>query len=369
MTSALLYQLKGLIFIAIGLFGIGFLVGFHEFGHFIFAKVFGVRVPSFSIGMGPKIFSKKIGETEFKLSAIPIGGYVEIAGLAEIGQGEQKEAQITNSGSFQTKPYWQKFLIMSGGIIFNFVLALVIFFGLFATGMPKSLLSYPEEVKPIIVKTQKDSLAEKIGLQSGDTILAIDNQKTENVLQVIALIQENKNKTVSITINRAGRELSLKALLDFSGRFGLDYRIDYLTPFSFTASVKNAWNMTLNVTKKTFDVFINLFKKRTTDGVAGPLLIISQMVQNAKQGASIFLLLLAFISINLAIINLIPLPVTDGGQIVFITIEAIIKRQIPENIRLIIHNISWVLILALATYLTIKDSIALFWPTIKNFFM
>src|SRR5437762_13928879 len=102
---------QNIFFILIGCFGMGFLVGFHEFGHFLFAKLFKIRTPSFSIGFGPKIINKKIGETEFSLSAIPFGGYVEIAGAAEVGQGDQNEAYAKDEGSFAVKPYYQKLLV------------------------------------------------------------------------------------------------------------------------------------------------------------------------------------------------------------------------------------------------------------------
>src|SRR5690606_27744818 len=107
-------DLSYLISIPLGLFGIGFLIGFHELGHFLFCKLFSIRTPSFSIGFGPKLFSKKIGGTEFVISPIPLGGFVEIAGAAEVGQGDQKEASSRDKESFAVKPYYQKLLVMCG---------------------------------------------------------------------------------------------------------------------------------------------------------------------------------------------------------------------------------------------------------------
>ena len=131
-SDQLLSLAQSLFFIIIGIMGIGFLIGFHEFGHFIFCKIFHIRTPSFSIGMGPRIFKKKIGETEFALSLLPLGGYVEIAGAAEVGQGEQKEAYSTDQNSFASKPYYQKMLVMAGGIVFNLMFAYAaLFFPLF----------------------------------------------------------------------------------------------------------------------------------------------------------------------------------------------------------------------------------------------
>jgi len=368
MTTAILYHLKSLLFVAIGICGIGLLIGLHEFGHYLFARLFGVRAPSFSIGMGPKLFSKKIAGTEFKISAIPLGGYVEIAGMAEVGQGEQKEAYAIDKGSFQSKPYWQKALILMGGIIFNFLLAYLIFVGLYFTGMPKSLLFSPGETKPIISNMVQTGLAYQSNLAPGDEIIAINKQKTPNVLAVIKKLQKNANKSITIQIKREHDIIKKEIRLDKTGRLGIEFKAGYFPPLPLLNSIKKAWNATWEITKRTGEVFINLFKKRTMEGVGGPLFLISQIIANAKQGASIFLFLLAFISINLAIINLIPLPITDGGQLVFTTIEAIIRRPIPENIRAAIHNISWILVLVLFAYLTIKDTKMLFWHKIKNLF-
>src|SRR5205814_3300033 len=173
--------LQNIIFILIGLLGMGFLIGFHEFGHFLFAKMFKIRTPSFSIGFGPKLVSKKIGDTEFSLSAIPLGGYVEIAGAAEIGQGEQKEALAVDEGSFATKPYYQKLCVMIGGILFNLAFAYITMILLFVTGIPKT----PLIQKPIIAAITQESSAEKYGLAIGDRIVAINDEVINNNIQTL----------------------------------------------------------------------------------------------------------------------------------------------------------------------------------------
>ena len=119
-----------LLMFGVAIAGLGFLIAIHEMGHFLFAKLFGISTPTFSIGFGPQLISKKIGETTFSLSAIPLGGYVEIAGLAEVGQGEQGEAGRTDKRSFASKPYWQKMLVMLGGIGVNLGFAYVACIGL-----------------------------------------------------------------------------------------------------------------------------------------------------------------------------------------------------------------------------------------------
>ncbi|HBR71173.1 TPA: hypothetical protein DIC20_01960 [Candidatus Dependentiae bacterium] len=368
MNFALIYQLKNLISIAVGLFGIGLIIGLHEFGHYLFARLFGVRAPSFSIGMGPKLISKKMWGTEFKISAIPLGGYVEIAGMAEIGQGEQKEAKATDQGSFRAKPYWQKAIILLGGILFNLLIGFILFVGLYFTGMPKSLFLNPHEIAPIIKKVTPGKGAAQADLQPGDKIIAINQTPTPHILIFMQELQKNANKEIVLTINRDNKILDIPAKVDENGKLGIEeFQIKDFSPAeSFINSVKKAWKTTITIIKQTLEVFIRLFKKRTTEGIGGPLELISQVIANAKEGVSIFLFLLAFISVGLAIINLLPIPITDGGQLLLTTIEAIIRRPLPEKAVEVIHTISWILVMAFFAYLTFKDSKRLFWEKIKN---
>ncbi|HSW73838.1 MAG TPA: site-2 protease family protein, partial [Candidatus Limnocylindria bacterium] len=163
-----------LFFSFAGIFGIGFVIGFHELGHFLFCKLFKVRTPSFSIGFGPRLLTKKMWDTEFSLSAIPLGGYVEIAGSQEVGQGEQKEAFSRDEQSFAVKPWYQKFLIMFGGILFNVSFTYFVFSLLFMTGMPASMILYPSNAKPVIEMIRPGTPAEKAGLTVGDTVTALN---------------------------------------------------------------------------------------------------------------------------------------------------------------------------------------------------
>lgn len=361
--------IKNFAFIAIGIFGIGVLIGIHEFGHLIFAKLFGVRAPSFSIGMGPALWRKKIGETEFKVCAIPVAGYVEIAGLAEVGQGEQQQAKATDAGSFSQKAWWKRALILTGGVLFNVILAYIIFTLLFVTGMPKSLFYQAESMKPIVATMREGVCTPPVNLVCGDEIIAINQQPVTNVLEVIKHLQEHKSVAITLTIKRNQELITLNATPDNKGSIGIaSYQAQTIASQSPLDAIVSAWHLSTDVIVKTVASFASLFSKRSLDGIGGPLLIITLLVNNAKQHFAVFLFFLAFISVNLAILNLIPLPITDGGQVVLTTIESIICRKIPEKVLLAIHYVSWALIMLLAVYLTIKDFIWLFWPKIKGWF-
>ncbi len=360
---------------AAGILGISLLIGIHELGHFLFAKLFRVNTPSFSIGFGPQLFSKKIGSTLFSLSAIPLGGYVEIAGMAEVGQGDQKEAFSTEHDSFAVKPFYQKMFILFGGILFNLLFAYVTLSLLFMMGAPKTDLLYPlgiVEEQPIIRLIKKDSPAEKALLQIGDEIIAINDQAINNDIEKLKNITRSlPKKRINILIKRNDHEMSLPATLDSTeivengttieiGTLGVFYEIKSVPEFGFFESIKQGFKATNIYISMVLYSFKNMFAKRDINGVGGPIMVIAETIKGAQKGLKVFLLFLAVISINLAVLNLIPLPILDGGQIMFVTIESIIGKQLPK-LREYIHMASWVLVLALVVYLTLKDIGLLKW--------
>ncbi len=355
--SQLLLSFQHLFSILLGILGIGFLIGFHELGHFLFAKLFKVRVPSFSLGFGPRLLTKKIGETEFCLSAIPFGGYVELAGAAEVGQGEQKDAFATDEGSFAVKPFYQKLLVMLGGILFNFAFAYFAMILLFMTGIPKT----PHISQPVIAIVHQQSAAENGGLHIGDRIISINEQPiARNVQEIQKIIQPLALKKATVVIERNGEQFTKTILVNGketeAGPVGvLGVEFDYLpTP---THSFKDALTLGINTcnrwVKETINGFLQL--RRNIGMVGGPVMIIAMTTKSSTQGWQIYLLLLALISINLAVLNLIPLPILDGGQILFFSIEALIGRPIPHKIREYIHIATAIMFMILFAYLTIND--------------
>ena len=360
------------LMIALGLAGIGFLIGFHELGHFVFCKLFKIRTPSFSIGMGPKVFERKIGQTNFILSALPLGGFVEIAGSAEIGQGDQKEATAQDPGSFASRPYWQKLLVMLGGILFNLIFAYAAITFLYLTGMPKHPLMYPIGATTTISMVQPDSPAIKSGLKEGDTIRKINNEEMQVGLDIIRFVQNNPNDGALFTIQHADGTIDTKTIgitqkqLDSPdigdqkkeiGYLGIEFEVPRYGLFN---SIKLGIKATNHLIYSILKVFKSIFTKNQFNNLGGPILIISQTIKSAHQGFNIFLLLLAFISINLAILNLIPLPIMDGGQILYYTIEAIIRRPIPDKVREYIHIATWIGVLILVVYISFKDICRIF---------
>lgn len=362
-----------LFFGFMGVVGLGFLIGFHELGHFTFCKLFNIATPSFSIGFGPRLISKKIGQTEFSFSLIPFGGYVEIAGAAEVGQGDQEHAHSKSSDSFAVKPFWQKLLVMLGGIIYNLAFAYAAFTLLFMLGTPKTPLLYKATAKPIIAQVIEGSAAQNAGLMPLDRIIEADGVIiTDSIEPLLETIEKKPAQNITLTIDRNGNRETIIVTPDSNQSFGqtvgtLGVVFDMpetAEAHSFISSFWRGVTETNRWIKSTAGSFLHLFRRRSVDQMAGPLMIVAMTMKSAAQGFKIYLLFLAVISINLAILNLIPLPILDGGQILFYSIEAIIGRPLPVRVREYIHIATWLGFIALFLYLSCVDVSRIFQPTI-----
>lgn len=354
MIKSLLSLSHSMLFAIAGLAGIGFIIAFHELGHFLFSKMFGIRVQSFSIGFGPRLISKKIGSTEFSISAIPLGGYVDMS---------SPEGKENDAFSFTARPYYQKLCVMLGGITFNILLAYIIFTLLFMIGMPETRMLYPANSIPTITAIEKESAADKAGLLVGDTIIAIDAQPIDNSTQkLLSLIKSMAGKSSTLTIERDGKQQDIslsigsqKCLGETIGALGVHFAMKPLPGKSFFTSIKEGIHTANKHLLDTFHAFKYLLSSCDTTNLGGPIMIFSATMKGAAAGIQIFLMFLAIISINLAILNLIPLPILDGGQILFYTIEAIIGRSIPERIREYIFIGTWIGFMLLTVYLVGQD--------------
>jgi regulator of sigma E protease len=350
------------------LIGIGLLIAIHECGHFIFCKIFGIHTPTFSIGFGPEIFRKKIGNTDFRLAAIPLGGYVEIAGLAEVGQGDQAHANAAGPDSFESKPYWQKLFTMVGGILFNFLFAIIVLSALFMIGS-----SEPQAV--IVGGLVKDSAAVHGGLKAGDAIVEINGQSLVGVdgrvlsnarETLLTVIRGNPGKAVNLSVQRNKEKLPLTLTLGSRIETGKEIGVlgaELRTPMPqlpFFKAIGAGFTETFRLAGMIVYGIKYLITQRTLEGTGGPLMIMSMISDAAHYGFGALLMFLAFISVNLAVLNLFPIAVLDGGQILFITIEAILGRKMPLPLRNGINIVSWLFLLGLLVFLTYRDMVTLF---------
>ena len=365
--------LQKLVPLTYAVIGFGLLVTIHEFGHFIFCKIFNIHTPTFSIGMGPKILERKIGSTNFRLSAIPLGGYVEIAGLAEIGQGEQKFANMNDETSFNKKPYWQKVFVLCGGVMFNLLFAYVIYSTLFFIGIPKKKTFF--SVSPNV----KQEIQDNYKIEAGDTFISINKQTLYNDAK--ALLPVIKAELIKPILNGTEDKILVEILrnnqkieLEITPSSDKDLNQKFIESFELKSEeIKGEYekypllksiSMGIQVTNEWIIQMIQgieyLIKQKSLQGAGGPIMILSKTFETAQKGIIPLLLFLAFISINLAIINILPLGALDGGQLLFTTIEAVIRRDIPEIIKISINIASWILLLSLILYLSYRDLISIF---------
>ncbi|OGB86429.1 hypothetical protein A3J41_03590 [candidate division TM6 bacterium RIFCSPHIGHO2_12_FULL_38_8] len=342
-----------LIAIAASIIGISFIIVFHEFGHYIFCKIFNVYTPTFSIGIGKILYSKKIGDTNFCISAGPIGGYVEVA----------SEHGINGSVGFNQIPYYQKVLIMLGGIWFNFMLTYLIFVGLFFTGMPENAAGAYEPCTTKIAKVEANSINAS-NLQPGDQLMTLDHQPLNNDLSLARKIVTAQLATNATTVPAEIKHHDTlhELTLHLKGK---------PTPASLSKQLEISFELkpalsliqSLIMAHRAFHFYLNaiisglkeMISARSAHGFVGPLMAVSASAKSAQKGASSLLFLLAIISINLGFMNLLPLPIFDGGQFVIFTTETIMRRELSERIRHLIGISSWVLAIGLLVIFTIRD--------------
>jgi len=314
---------------------LGVLIFAHELGHFLAAKRFKVGVITFSLGFGPKLLGKKVGETQYQVSMVPLGGYVKMVGEEP---GEKLPPELI-AKSFSAQPVGRRLGIVFAGPLFNFLFALLAFAAVFMMGMP-TLLPEVGEVKP-------DFPAYQAGLQKGDRILEVNGSPMKRWEDLAKIIHDSPDRPLLFKVERDQRtfQVSLtpqgsiqKNLLGDEVRVGLigispsgNYFIERFDPFSATyRAVLQSWR----VTELTLLSIIRIIEgKVSAKTIGGPLLIAQLAGQQAKAGVLSLVLFMAVISINLVILNILPIPVLDGWHLLIFLIEAAVGKPVSLKIR------------------------------------
>ncbi len=337
---------------------LGLIVLVHEFGHFIFAKMFGIYVYEFSIGMGPKILSKKgkKGETYYSIRAIPLGGYVSLA-----GEGSDEDKKVSPDRLLQSKPAWQRFLVMFFGAGNNFILALILLFsiGIFFGSVDQS---------PYISAVSPDYPAYEAGLQANDKVLKINNHKISSIDDISLYITlANKDKPIEFVVEKQNGNVETyqvktkKIKTEEGNTYVVGITMEGKQQKGFVASIKYCFSKMKSIFKQMFVVIGNLITGGLSiNSLSGPVGIYNIVDQQAKTGLANMLYLIAYLSINVGVINLIPLPAFDGGRILFLIIEKLKGSPVKASTENLIHNIGFILLLALMIYVTIHDIITIF---------
>ena len=429
---------------------LGVLITIHEFGHFMFAKMFGVKVEVFSIGFGPPIARWRKGETVYQIALVPLGGYVKMYGedsMTEPVQGEVDKEAFNDPRSFHSKPRWQKMLIAFAGPLFNVILAIFLFAFAYMIGIPQP--SYLDK-EPVIVYTDKSSILTKAGIKVGDRIVEIDGKKINTWKDLTIVLAMKAGKTVKVKVNREGQILTLSLTVPENSKdknLGLypplEAKIGAIRKNSpadkaglkkgdLVIAINNrpirSWyevseyisqdregkplklmvkrdNKTITVeVKPEFDEklkkyiigiapymetkeikygFVEAFEKAVSRSIdltvalygvikglitgevsfktlGGPIAIAQFSGQALESGISTYLFSMAFISLQLGFLNLLPIPVLDGGLILILLIESIIRRPLPDRAKEILAYIGFALIGALMLFVIFNDILRAF---------
>lgn len=329
------------MYIIMAILAFGVLIIVHELGHFTLAKLNDVRVEEFSIGMGPKIFSKQGKETKYSLGLFPIGGYVKMMG---------EEENVEDERSFSSKSPLRRISIIIAGVIMNYVLAIVIFttiiynFGYRSTTLAEVLPSSP---------------AQEAGILAGDKILKVNGLTSFSFENIQAGIGLSYGNPINMSIERDGekKEVVVTPRKNEEGQLLIGVSFPQIKDPSVGESFKQSFKQTASLVTQTFKGLEMIFtgKANLKTDVGGPITIIKISAASAESGIWSLASFVGFLSVNLAVFNLLPFPALDGGWCVILLIELITRRKVPDKIVGFLNYVGFAALIGLMILVTIKD--------------
>ena len=337
--------------ILFAIIALGALIFIHELGHFIFAKTFGVGVEKFSLGFGPKLFGKKVGDTEYLISALPLGGYVKM-----VGEGEGDEFVIGDADrerSFAEKAPLKRIAIVAAGPVFNLLFAWVLFMVIFLMGVP-SVTTKVGEVMP-------GKPAARAGMLAGDQITAVNGQAVTRWEDFAKIIAQGKLAPLAIEVRRGQATLKFTMVPESRTSKNLlgetvtqpivgvvaagDSVIEHFPPGE---AIQRGSAQCWSVIKLTVLSMVKLIERAIPlDNIGGPIMIVKMAGQQAAAGGVNFLAFVALLSVNLGVLNLLPVPILDGGHLAFFVIELLIGRPVSKKTREVAQQVGLVLLISL----------------------
>ena len=341
---------------------LGVLIFVHELGHFLVAKLFGVRVDAFSLGFPPKLLHKKIGDTDYRLSVVPLGGYVKL-----FGENPKDEVPPElQSVSFSHHPLWHRFLIVLAGPTFNLIFAALALTLVFTfSGIPYLTTE--------IGGVKEGSPAAQAGLQKGDQILSVGGQAVNRWEQLSAKIRQSGETPLTLSVRRGDRDFQVQVtpqLMETADIFGAKVSaviigissgdtpaVEQVGPVqALTLGVVYTGRLTWLTVESLYKLVV---REVPLKSIGGPILIAQMAGKQAEMGATYLVQFMAALSINLFLINLLPIPVLDGGHLFFFTLEAIRGKPLPLQHREMAQGLGLMLILALMILVFYQDILRL----------
>ena len=339
----------------------GGLIFFHEMGHFLVARCFGMGVKTFSLGFGPAIFSFKRSKTVYQVAAVPLGGFVSLV-------GESVDAEIpdefTPEESFSLRPAWQRFLVIAAGSVFNLILAWFICWGLV-------WVNGRTDMSPVVGEILESSSAAASPMKVGDRVVSLNGKPIGRWDEMPVIVQENQGKEMEVVVKRPdGSNLTfslvptlLKQTLPDGQKlesWGMGVRPAHRT-YGFLQSAGEGLAEAKGMVTFTWRALSDLLSRKVSfDNVGGPILIAQTIYKQADRGLVSVFMIAALISVNLGVLNLLPIPVLDGGHLLFLTVEMIIRRPVPVVVQ---EKAAWVglfLLISLMIAATFNDVMRFF---------
>jgi regulator of sigma E protease len=329
----------------------GALVVVHELGHFAVARLSRMRVERFSVGFGPVLLRGRRGQTEWALSAIPFGGYVKIAGM---GPGETVAPD--DRGAYANQPAWRRFLVILGGPAMNYLFAVVV-----AAAMLASFGFREADPSPIVGEVLAGGAAQRGGLRAGDRVLSVDGRPVESWEALVAEIVAHPGQPAALSVERGGAPpIPLVVTPDSAGgrgRLGIAQSARVVR-----AGPGGALLAGLRVTNDRAGEILSglgqMVTGRQRAELRGPLGIAQEMARSARAGAAPFITIVWFISIALALFNLLPIPALDGGRLVFLVYEIVTRRRVNQRVENIVHLAGFVALFGLLVAVTLFGDLA-----------
>ena len=341
-----------LIYILLAILIFGVLIFVHELGHYLAARIFGVTVREFSIGMGPKLFTKKSKKTgiDYSLRLLPIGGFVSMA-------GEDEESE--DKGAINRKPIWQRFLVLSAGSLMNLITGIIVMCAL--------IISTPSLGSTTILRfADSGALSEASGLEIGDTVKKIGGTNVHTSYELVYQIMRNGTGPLDITVVRDGKTTVMKdvifpTIVDSGMTLGqADFYVAKEDKNPVTV-IKHSFYQSTATIRLIWDSLFDFATGRIgVDNISGPVGVTSAIGEAAKAGPYSLVYLVVMISMNLGIVNLLPLPALDGGRLIFLIIEAIRGKPIKPEYEGYVHFAGIVVLMLAMVFITYKDIMKLF---------
>ena len=341
--------------VAVTVLAFGLLIVIHELGHFLAARACGMRVERFSVGFGPVIWSRKRGDTEWALSAIPLGGYVKIAGMAP---GE--EIDPADRSAYVNQAAWRRFAVILAGPAMNYVLAVVLAVGLISTmGLREP------DTAPVIGEVIPGGAAERAGLHAGDRVLSAGGEATPDWSAFVKRVRAHPGQDLALEVRREGSPEGVApervvVRPDDSGgvgRVGIAPSLRAVRA-GFGTAVVMGFERTNERALEILSGLGQVVSRKQRAELRGPVGIAEEMARSARAGAGPFLMMVWLISIMLAIFNFLPLPALDGGRLVFLAYEMITRRPVNQKVEGVVHTLGFLALFGLLLAVTVFGDLA-----------